>query len=547
MKRLAARPLLALTLALIASIAPSVRADLPDDTAKPVRPGIPGERPFWNVNAQRFIYAPAFDLPKVDGASSHRFTVSAKDGRAHTFDAPEPWAALTPVWAEVSEGYTTVKVEGVDAGGKVIGTAGEKAFYRSPGFAGRAPAPIRPYDEAGRDALKALFEAPHVQRWLTDATPDRSYARYCYPNKVIGGLLRGMTAYATVAEKKEDREAALKIARAAADYLLSLRYPADAAYPHVAPTYALNVDKPAGAKGLTPDRVAKRWLMVPSIVDAVFGYLDLYDVTQDAKYLDAARAAADTLAKTQDSDGTWPLMADWKTGKGVTPHRMIPTWVIFLFDRLDRQYGLTQYRDARGRAWDFIVANPLKTYRWDAQFEDIQLREPYMNLAREQACDVAVLLLSGSKPTPEQVAQAEELIRFSEDQFVCWAPVTDVDGWRKAMPKRYKNVDEYILPGVFEQYVCYGPVARSAAIMMNTYLKAHAVTGNPAYLEKAKALANGMLEGQKDAAETYGTNGEIPTWGMRRKPINWLNNSFYAAEAVLNLAKYLGGSPTAAR
>jgi hypothetical protein len=25
------------------------------------------------------------------------------------------------------------------------------------------------------------------------------------------------------------------------------------------------------------------------------------------------------------------------------------------------------------------------------------------------------------------------------------------------MPKRYKNVDEYIVPGVFEQYVCYGP------------------------------------------------------------------------------------------
>jgi hypothetical protein len=82
---------------------------------------------------------------------------------------------------------------------------------------------------------------------------------------------------------------------------------------------------------------------------------------------------------------------------------------------------------------------------------------------------------------------------------------------------------------------------------MNTYLKAHEITHNPVYLEKAKALANGMLEGQKHAAETYGTNGEIPTWGMRRKPVNWLNNSYYAAEAVLRLSKYVAETEKTAK
>jgi maltose/maltodextrin transport system substrate-binding protein len=509
-----------------------------DDTSRPVRPGEPGGRPFWNTHALRFIYAPAFDLPGAAGATRYRFTVQARDGRTHTFDAAAPSASLSPVWEQVAEGYTTLTVQGLDAAGKEVGNPAGREFYRSPGFPGSAAAPLQPYDQAGRQALRAMFAAPHVRHWLEDGKPDRTYARYCYPNKVIGGLVRGMTAYAKVAEREADRAAALKIARAAADYLLSLRYPADAAYPNVAPTYALIVDKPAGANGLTANRVEKRWLMVPSIVDAVFGYLDLYDVTREAKYLDAARAAADTLAATQAADGTWPLMADWKTGRAVTPHRLIPTWVLFLFDRLDRQYGLTQYRAARGRAWDWIVANPLKTYQWDAQFEDVALREPYMNLAREQACDVAVLLLGDPARTDAQVREAEELVRFAEDQFVCWAPVADVPGWRKAMPRRYQNADIWIVPGVFEQYVCYGPVARSAAVLMNTYLKLHEVTGNPAYLEKARALANGMLEGQKHSAENYGTDGEIPTWNMKRKPINWLNNSFYAAEAVLNLARY---------
>jgi uncharacterized protein YyaL (SSP411 family) len=111
------------------------------------------------------------------------------------------------------------------------------------------------------------------------------------------------------------------------------------------------------------------------------------------------------------------------------------------------------------------------------------------------------------------------------------------------MPRRYKNADIWITPGVFEQYVCYGPVARSSAILINTYLKAHAVTGNAAYLEKARALANGMLEGQKHAADNYDTRGEIPTWNMKRPPINWLNNSYYAADAVLNLSTYLAAGP----
>jgi maltose/maltodextrin transport system substrate-binding protein len=529
--------LLALLLGL--ALSPLTPAQSPDDTSLPVRPGQPGVRPFWNTHALRFIYAPAFDLPKTDGATTYRFTVTAHDGRTHTFTAPQPSAPLTPVWNQVAEGYTTLTVQPLDPAGKELGKPSQRIFYRSPGFPGTAAAPLKPYDQAGREGLQALFDAPHVRRWLTDPKPDRTYARYCYPNKVIGGLLRGMTAYSKIAQKDEDRAAALKIARATADYLLSLRYPADAAYANVAPTYALNVDKPAGATGLTRERVQKRWLLITSIVDAAFGYLDLYDVTKEQKYLEAAVATADTLARRQEPDGTWPLMADWQTGQAVAPNRLIPTWVIFLFDRLDRQYALPQYRDARRRAWDWIVANPLKTYQWDAQFEDIQLRGPYENLAREQACDVAVLLLGDPHRTPKQINQAQDLIRFAEDQFVCWAPVADVPGWRKAMPRRYQNADIWILPGVFEQYVCYGPVARSSAILINTYLKAHAVTGNATYLEKARALANGMLEGQNHAAENYGTHGEIPTWNMRRPPINWLNNSYYAAEAVLNLAHYL--------
>jgi maltose/maltodextrin transport system substrate-binding protein len=423
----------------------------------------------------------------------------------------------------------------VNGAGEAVGKPVERIFYRSPGFSeDRGTAPMD-YAKAGRWGLKAIFDAPHVQSWLKSETPDRGYARYCYPNKVVGGLLRAMCAYAKVAGDKKDHTTALQIAKRTANYLLSLRLPAGSPYANLPPTYALNVDRPTR---VTPDRVRDHWLMVPSAIDAAVGFLDAYDRTREAKYLEAARAVADTLVKTQEADGTWPFMVDDRTGKPVAPQRLIPTWVIFFFDRLDRQYEIENYRDARQRAWNWIVANPLKTYQWDAQFEDIQLREPYVNLAREQACDVAVLLLENPKRSADDLAQAEELLRFAEDQFVVWAPVADVAGWKKAMPNRRKNCEFWITPCVLEQYACYDPVARSSAILINAYLKAHEVTRKDEYLHKARALANGMLAGQKWHAEAHDGNGEIPTWNMKRPPINWLNNSFYAAEAILNLAEY---------
>src|SRR3954471_3231124 len=108
----------------------------PPHTSAPPRPGEPGIRPFWNIHAERFIYAPAFDLPKVDGAASYRFTVQAHDGRAHTFTAPQPSAPLSPVWEQVAEGYTTLTVQAIDAAGHDVGDPAQRVFYRSPGFSG---------------------------------------------------------------------------------------------------------------------------------------------------------------------------------------------------------------------------------------------------------------------------------------------------------------------------------------------------------------------------------------------------------------------------
>ncbi len=72
---------------------------------------------------------------------------------------------------------------------------------------------------------------------------------------------------------------------------------------------------------------------------------------------------------------------------------------------------------------------------------------------------------ANKQPSNEQIEQAAELLRFAEDQFVVWQPVKDPEGWMRVMPNRRQGVAGWITPCVLEQYACYGPVARSSAVL----------------------------------------------------------------------------------
>ena len=66
---------------------------------QPIRPGYEGRNPFWNKFAQKFIFAPAFDFQKIDGATQYRFTVkpAAEDAtQSWSFTSDTPTAPLSP-------------------------------------------------------------------------------------------------------------------------------------------------------------------------------------------------------------------------------------------------------------------------------------------------------------------------------------------------------------------------------------------------------------------------------------------------------------------
>src|SRR3989339_843220 len=93
-----------------------------EESLIPIRPGIPGQRPFWNTKATQFISVPSFDFKPVEGAEYYRFTAVSDNGKKHIFEAEKPWAPLTPIWAQLPVGDVSLTVEGLDAkNGKVLG------------------------------------------------------------------------------------------------------------------------------------------------------------------------------------------------------------------------------------------------------------------------------------------------------------------------------------------------------------------------------------------------------------------------------------------
>ena len=90
---------------------------------------------------------------------------------------------------------------------------------------------------------------------------------------------------------------------------------------------------------------------------------------------------------------------------------------------LERMYALIgdmKYRTAADRAFAYIEKGPLTTWNWEGQFEDVAPTAPYQNLTKHDACNTAMYLVRRFPSDQRRIAQAREILRFAEDQVVCW-------------------------------------------------------------------------------------------------------------------------------
>ena len=502
-----------------ADIASLVKADLKNE----VRPGDVNGSPFWNSNSRFFMYPPAFDFPTDARAACYRFDIVDANGKCHCFEAHRPTASLSPVWENLPTGWTTVSCRSVDKREGRHMLKGCRVFWKQAPFTGNYPPAARGYRECADLAIGWIFKQPSWKKFMsTRDAADCGYWGFVYPSKMVAALVSALCGGAA----DEERIAA---ARLCADWLISISEGPDRPLAYFPPTY--HSGDPAKAQGV----VKEYWGQVMLIYPAAFGkaLVSLYTVTKDEKCLVQAKGIAETYLKLQGEDGTWPLKMDTNTGREVKPNRLMPIASVMPFlDALHAVTGDGRYLAAADRAFAYIENGPLKTWNWEGQFEDVGPDGAYRNLTKHDACATALYICKRYPDDKARLAVARDILRFAEDQFVCWEkPFPDYP-----FAHDTQDVANWVLPGVMEQYYWFVPIDASAAKLIRTYLALYRAEGNPLDLAKAKALGDAMTRMQKP-------DGDIPTHWHGEKSCSWWNCLLADVDAMNELADVSAPGP----
>ncbi|MFI4911053.1 MAG: hypothetical protein ACIAQZ_05245 [Sedimentisphaeraceae bacterium JB056] len=481
------------------------------ETLSPIRQGIKGVTPFWNEYAFRFIYVPSFNFEPVDGAIKYKFTATATDGEMYEFCAQRPDALLTPIWLELPIDQIKLKVEAIDADGKIISLAGERVFEKAAPYNGPYRQEKYDYSKSARRAMDEFFKLDIVKDWGNTGKPSPEYQyRNRYAAKMMSAVVDGAALYASMEPKPANIDEVLNIGKAAADYLLSIHYPSGSPVENFPPTY-YGMEKEG--------HMDVNNCMITEAANAGRAYLDLYKATGLKKYLEAGHKIADTYKKLQLANGTWYLVVDIKTGEPIFNNYANPQSIINFLDVLIKDYGRDDLVRVVNKAVKWTIANPCKTFNWQNQFEDMVPEKAYKNLSRGEATSFAQWLLQNAAKDPVYIEMAKEIIMYSEDQFVVWSnpPInTNRQTEYVLFPAEYYSTDKWIMPCVCEQYLFWQPVNASSVSMISAYRSAYELTGEEIYMAKAKDLADSIVYAQEEYHSgrylTYLTSVERDYW-----------------------------------
>ena len=497
-----------------------------------VRPvGVNGQEE-WNRRSLLFLYAPTFVFTNRADAASYRFTVTDSKGTPHSFSAKSARDSLAPVWSSLPTGWTRVVCEALDKDGRILGIVGVREFGRKAPFReGTYPKPARSAAATSALIMKYVMRLPIVEaNYLAEKPVPAEMVRpdnqvfISYPSKMGAAM---MSAMAKLAQTDPSvREAALRLAEGVKRKLFSITEPEGVPLAGLPRTYEEHPALTGHPAKMVRVNGGKIMMIYPC--EVANAYLSLYEVTKDESLRVAAVRIADKYLALQGRDGTWPLNCWLKDGRAVESNRLMPLHMMKLLERL---YALTdelKYRQAADAAFAYVERGPLTTWNWEGQFEDVPPAAKFENLTKHDACDTALYLLGRFSGDERRLAQARELLRFAEDQFVCWE--NPLFAGQKLVAAKFGVWEQEVwrCPGVLEQYNCYVPIDASAAKLIRTYLALYDAAHEPLDLAKARTLGDSIIRETDD-------NGHLPTFWLKFSE-DWPNCMIASAAALTELA-----------
>jgi len=198
-------------------------------------------------------------------------------------------------------------------------------------------------------------------------------------------------------------------ARDLADWNLAHSTPTNAAYANL-PYSTFSKGQPGGSRdvdSIEPDKAA----FLGS------AYVALFEATADRKYLDAARAVAETLALRQREDGSWPFRVLPADGTVRQDFGGAPVFLVEFFERMLRHADKPAWKRAHEKALKYMLQTNIEKNLWGTYHEDIVLK-PQDYLSAEPMCFTADYLFRHAKAHPAYVEMGRQVIRRTEERLV---------------------------------------------------------------------------------------------------------------------------------
>jgi hypothetical protein len=198
-------------------------------------------------------------------------------------------------------------------------------------------------------------------------------------------------------------------ARDLADWNLAHSTPTNAVYANL-PYSTFSKGQPGGSRdqdSIEPDKAA----FLGS------AYAAVYEATTDTKYRDAARAVAETLARRQRADGSWPFRVVPEDGTVRQDFGGAPVFLVEFFERMLRHADKGAWHRAHERALKYMLQTNIEKNLWGTCHEDIVLK-PQDYLSAEPMCFTADYLFRRAKAHPEYVEMGRQVIRRVEERLV---------------------------------------------------------------------------------------------------------------------------------
>ena len=490
------------------------------------RGGVNGNA-FWNIQAQAFMYCPSFDFAPLAGCSKYLFELQDESGKQYSFTADSSYALLTPVWNDLQVGQVQLCVYALSKEDDKIAMIGARSFHKAAPFTGEYPPKAVDYRTCAKRAYDYLLTIPYVADWA-EGKYNTDYDLGIFLTKMNSAIVNAMINYAKL--RPENAETAMTIAKNAADFMIKASAPKGSPIEGLPPTYYVipDLDNSLKKHYVVSKRLNTTMLIYPCMAGSA--YLNLYQVTKNKKYFDAAIKIAEYYKAHVCENGTWRQMLSVETGESLVPQYSQPAAICsFLYSI----YALTneeEYKTLADNGMKYVREKTLKEFHWEGQFEDALLSQHYSNMTHFTASAIINDIAKNHADDEQQIECAKELMRYIEDQFIVWD--------KPLKYHKFHSAQYWFYPAGLEQYNWYVPIDSSTASIMASFLNLHKLTKEPLYLEKAKALADSITRMQNKE------NGLIPTHWMTEDCIQtggdlWINCMIATANRLFEIAEYI--------